>query len=162
MKLPTALLCRPGPIHAGQRLVWVFLWALLTVAMFTGCESTSGSVQTSAPTSPLGASDAIRAAMDIQDAGEGRTAGLGSGNSMQPLYDENTVLIIAPIAYEDLERGMLVAYRNSQGRRVVHTLIWRDTNGWIAQGLGNNGADRDRVTIYNLEGVVYGAFFAMK
>lgn len=117
---------------------------------------------TSPPSSPLGAHEALGAALDLQDVGEGRQAGMGRGDSMRPLYDENTVLVIVPIAFEDLERGMLVAYRNSQGRRVVHSLVWRDSYGWIAQGFGNTGQDRERVTTYNLEGVVYGAFFAAK
>ncbi len=134
---------------------------LVLVACLAGCESSSAkNADVTPPTSPLGGNEALKAAMELQDAGGGRQAGLGRGGSMEPLYDENSVLVISPIDFMDLERGMHVAYRNSQGKMVVHELIQRDGNGWIARGLGNDSQDRDRVTVYNLVGVVYGAFFA--
>lgn len=137
--------------------------ALLAFTL-TGCEisTTYGSRATEAPTSPLGAQEALGAAYALERAGEGRNAGLGRGKSMQPLYDENTVIIVEEIAYEELQSGMLVAYRDSLGNRVVHQLLYQDHHGWIAQGMGNTGRDRDRVTPANLEGVVYGAFFSAR
>lgn len=140
-----------------QMLVYPVLFLSILLG---GCENTDSVKSTSAPHSPLAGGDALNAARDLQDSGEGRQAGLGRGASMAPVYDDNTVLVITPIDFMDLERGMYVAYRNSQGRRVVHELIRRDGNGWIARGLGNDAQDTDRVTVYNLEGVVYGAFFA--
>jgi hypothetical protein len=130
--------------------------------LVVGCESgtTYSSRATSAPSSPLGAQEALRAAYTLERFGDDRTSGLGRGDSMQPLYDSNTVIVVEKIAYEDLKAGMLVAYRNSQGARVVHQLLYQDHHGWVAQGIGNEGRDRDRVTRANLEGVVYGAFFS--
>lgn len=129
--------------------------------ILTACESSQSQLQSSAPpSSPLGSRDALAAAMDLQDAEEGRQAGLGRGASMEPLYGENAVLIIVPIEFSELKRGMLVAYRNAQGHRVVHQLVERDSYGWVAMGLNNGREDRERVTVYNLEGVVYGALFA--
>lgn len=134
---------------------------LAGLLFFAGCDSSQSTASTMGPpSSPLGSRDALAAAMDLQDAGEGRVAGLGHGASMEPLYGDNAVLIITPIEFSELKRGMLVAYRNSQGNRVVHQLVERDGYGWVAMGLNNSGVDSERVTVFNLEGVVYGALFA--
>jgi hypothetical protein len=90
----------------------------------------------------------------------GRSSAVGAGESMQPIYGDNTTLVITKIAYEELRAGMTVAYVNSRGHRVVHILIAKESKGWRAQGLNNAVEDPDRVTKQNLLGVVYASFAA--
>lgn len=83
---------------------------------------------------------------------------MGTGDSMRPIYGDNTVLVIAKIDYNDLKAGMQVAYVTQAGMRVLHVLVEKDARGWRVQGLNNEGVDRERVTSANLIGVVYASF----
>lgn len=111
----------------------------------------------SAPESTLSADEGIEVAYQVQNQEEGRVAGWGRGDSMQPVFSDNTVLVIHPIEWEDLEKGMLVAYYGPARDRVVHSLIkHREDRGyWMAKGINNLQADGGRVTKDNLIGVVY-------
>jgi hypothetical protein len=88
----------------------------------------------------------------------GRMPVMGTGISMQPVYGDNTLLVISPIAYEQLRAGMTVAYRNSQGVRVVHRLVEKVDDGWKVMGLNNAAVDGELVTRRNLIGVIYASF----
>lgn len=77
---------------------------------------------------------------------------------MQPLYGPNSYLLIEPIDYRQLKPGMIVAYRDLGGRRVVHRLVSREGDYWTVEGINNAHPDADYVTADNLIGVVYGAF----
>lgn len=90
--------------------------------------------------------------------GAGRMPAVGTGSSMQPVYGDNTLLVINPIAYDDLLPGMTVAYCNRQGVRVVHRLVVKLADGWRIEGLNNNRPDDDVVTRQNLIGVIYATF----
>jgi hypothetical protein len=90
--------------------------------------------------------------------GVGRMPAVGTGSSMQPIYGDNTLLVINPIAYDDLRPGMTVAYCNRQGVRVVHRLVVKLADGWRIEGLNNDRPDYDVVTRQNLVGVVYATF----
>ncbi len=91
----------------------------------------------------------------IASLGPGRMEVMGAGESMKPVYGENTILVINKIDFLDLSPGMNAAYTNSRGRQVVHQLIAKEGAGWRVQGLNNAHEDQDRVTRYNLIGVVY-------
>lgn len=88
----------------------------------------------------------------------GRLTVIGAGESMRPVYGENTILVLQKIPYESLTPGMNVAYRNSQGRVVLHRLVAKQSAGWRAVGLNNPDEDEERVTPYNLLGIVYASF----
>jgi hypothetical protein len=88
----------------------------------------------------------------------GRMPAVGSGSSMHPIYGDDTLLVINPIAYEDLRPGMTVAYCNRRGVRVVHRLVVKLADGWRIEGINNDRADDDVVTRKNLIGVVYATF----
>jgi hypothetical protein len=88
----------------------------------------------------------------------GRIPVMGTGISMQPVYGDNTLLVISPIAYDRLRAGMTVAYRNSQGARVVHRLVEKVDDGWKVMGLNNANVDGELVTRRNLIGVIYASF----
>lgn len=91
----------------------------------------------------------------IASLGEGRLEVIGSGDSMRPMYGENTILVISRIKFEELQPGMTIAYTNEREHRVVHQLLAKDRLGWRVQGLNNEVEDRERVTRDNLIGVVY-------
>ncbi len=79
---------------------------------------------------------------------------------MAPLYGDNTYVVVEPIAFEALTEGMIVAYRNRNGHNVVHRLVRLERGAWVAEGINNPAADRDKVTPQNLLGVVYATFYA--
>jgi len=80
---------------------------------------------------------------------------IGSGESMQPVYGENTILVISKIPFDELKTGMTIAYMNQRGHQVVHQLVVKEAAGWRVQGVNNEVEDRERVTRDNLIGVVY-------
>jgi hypothetical protein len=86
---------------------------------------------------------------------EGRDVLVGAGESMAPVYGDGTVLVVRPIAFDQLHEGMTVVYLNSQGRRIAHRLLRREEQGWRARGLNNATPDDELVTPQNLIGVVY-------
>ena len=138
------------------------------MAVSTGCESTSSRAAAKPAAATLGKQptpavdvSCVQAWRDAEklSGGDGaRTTVVGSGESMQPIYGEKTVLVINKIAYEELLAGMTVAYVNALGRHVVHQLLAKDAQGWRVQGINNTTEDTDRVTRQNLIGVVYASF----
>ncbi len=115
------------------------------------------------PTAPVKATPAAnvsklqawRDAELIAKMAPGRTEVIGTGDSMKPVYGENTILVISKIGYEELKAGMTVAYLNTRGKNVVHQLLAREARGWRVQGYNNAEEDAERVTPSNLIGVVY-------
>ena len=89
---------------------------------------------------------------------EGGYAFWGVGSSMEPLFTSHTAVVVAPVKFKELKKGMTVVYMNSRGRMVAHSLVGDLPKGWIAQGVGNAEEDDDLVTKDNLIGVIVGAF----
>jgi len=96
----------------------------------------------------------------VASMGEGRASAAGSGGSMQPVFGDNTMIVISKIAFEELKPGMTVAYMNHRGHQVVHQIIEKEASGWRVQGLNNEVEDLDHVTRDNLLGVIYASFAA--
>src|SRR4051812_31931359 len=92
---------------------------------------------------------------------QGASAFWGVGSSMEPLYTSKTAIVVAPINFKDLKKGMTVVYISSCGRMVAHSLTGDMPDGWIAQGVNNDKEDDDLVTKENLVGVIVGAFSEM-
>lgn len=84
----------------------------------------------------------------------------GVGKSMEPLYASSTAVVVAPVKFTELKKGMTVVYLNSHGRMVAHSLTGDLPKGWIAQGVNNDKADSELVTAKNLVGVIVQAFSA--
>ena len=82
----------------------------------------------------------------------------GSGNSMLPLYQPGTVLVIAPVPFDELKRGQTVVYFKERNQPVAHILIAKCKDGWRVTGLNNQGHDAIGVTAENLFGVVAEAY----
>ena len=109
----------------------------------------------STPSANISKLQAWKDAELIASLGEGRLEVVGTGDSMAPVYGDNTILVISRIAFEELRPGMTVAYTNLREHRVVHQLLAKDRLGWRIQGLNNEVQDKERVTRENLVGVVY-------
>jgi hypothetical protein len=107
------------------------------------------------PSSNVGKLQAWKDAEAIASMGEGRAEVVGSGESMRPVYGDNTILVVSKISFDELQPGMTVAYVNQKNHQVVHQLLARDTRGWRVRGLNNEVEDEDRVTRDNLLGVIY-------
>lgn len=83
---------------------------------------------------------------------------VGSGRSMRPLYESETILVLQQVPYQDLCRGQTVLYRNQDGKVVAHVLLAKTRDGWRARGLNNLTHDMEPVRAGNLVGVVMAAF----
>jgi hypothetical protein len=88
----------------------------------------------------------------------GAEAMWGVGESMEPLYSSHTAIVVAPVAFKDLKKGMTVVYMNRRGNMVAHALTGDLPKGWIAQGVNNDEEDDDLVTADNLIGVIVQAY----
>jgi signal peptidase I len=88
----------------------------------------------------------------------GAIAYLGIGESMEPLYAPNTAVIVMPIKYDHIKKGMTVVYVKSNGRRVAHSVIGETRDGYLVQGVNNDDADAEVVNENNLIGVVVQAY----
>ncbi len=84
----------------------------------------------------------------------------GAGNSMAPLYGDNSVLVVEKASFTQLSLGMVAVYRDSEGSLVAHTVTAKTDSGWVAQGLNNRGEDPERISKKNFVGVVFGVFNA--
>ncbi len=85
---------------------------------------------------------------------------LGIGASMEPLYPPNTAVVVAPIEYGSIKKGMTVVYLDCDGQRVAHCVVGENRAGYLVRGINNPAADADVVTADNLIGVVVEAYSA--
>lgn len=88
----------------------------------------------------------------------GGSAIRGNGNSMQPLYQDGVIMIVAPVPFADLKRGQTVVYENRMGNKVAHVLVTKLKKGWRVAGLNNPLHDGQGVNERNLRGVVVEAY----
>ncbi len=139
-----------GRIPAGM----VVAFALMASAWAEAPASHKKS-STTAPTANASKLQAWKDAEAIAALAPGRTEVIGAGESMMPVYGENTILVISKIGYEEIKPGMNVVYMNKRAKLVVHQTLERDRKGWRVQGINNAREDAERVTRENLVGVVY-------
>jgi hypothetical protein len=139
-----------------------FFPGLASVFAMAGCASVPDGASAGAAVPPPRAAvtrhNAWRDAESMAALDPARLTVIGAGDSMRPIYGENTVLVLQKIPYAALEPGMNVAYRSDRGGLVLHRLIALDAGGWRAGGLNNETEDKGRVTPHNLVGIVYAAF----
>ncbi len=135
---------------------------LSLAVMLAGCATTEPTPYRAdsepAPGSDVSRLQAWKDAEALAALDPNRLTVIGTGASMRPVYGENTVLVLQKVRFVDLAEGMTVAYRNATGNVVVHTLLKRTDEGWRVAGLNNRVEDRERVTPYNVIGVVYASF----
>lgn len=120
---------------------------------FLGCNTTSQSNTTFAP---VDYDEAFKLGQMVKFRDSGAYMARTSGTSMEPVLTKNTIIIVRPIDFDDLEVGMTVGYTNKDGYRVLHQLVRRaGAEAWIAKGINNTYEDKERVTQKNLLGVLY-------
>jgi len=164
VKLLGKIWARPGLFPAGRRAPRrPLLAAVLALAWGGGCSATAPTpaaqpVATATPSANVDVDEAWNDAKMVARREPGSMPVVGSGTSMQPVYGDNTMLVIKPIAYDQLRAGMTVAYLNQRGARVVHRLVEKTPEGWRVKGLNNEQVDAELVTRRNLLGVVYASF----
>jgi len=135
--------------------------SILTVAAcvlcLCGCNSTDGGGSGSLTTfAPIEYDEAFKMGRMVKFNDSGLVMARTSGTSMEPVLSKNTVVVLRPIEFEDLEAGMTVGYLNDDGYQVLHQLVRKaGKDAWVAKGINNAREDRDRVTEKNLLGVVY-------
>lgn len=144
-----------GFVSAAGLAVWL--------AGMSGCASGTGADATRAgsippPSVAVAKNQAWRDAEALAALDPARLTVIGSGESMKPVYGENTVLVLQKVPFDSLTGGMNVAYRNQSGRVVLHRLVSREGRGWRVRGLNNEAEDVERVLPENLLGIVYAAF----
>lgn len=132
-----------------------FSAALLVPLLFwSGCNTTSTSNTTTF--APVDYNEAFKVGQMVKFADSGAYMARTSGTSMEPVLTKNTIIIVRPIDFEDLEAGMTVGYLNKNGEKVLHQLVRRaGSDAWVAKGINNAREDKERVTRKNLMGVLY-------
>lgn len=85
---------------------------------------------------------------------EGAEVVLGLGDSMAPLFQNRTLLVIEKPPFETLAPGMTVVFVGESGSQVAHALIRRVRGGWEVGGVGNIYRDGALVTPANFLGRV--------
>lgn len=129
---------------------------LASMCLLSGvaCNTTGGSRTTTF--APIEYDEAFKLGQMVKFNDSGLYMARTSGTSMEPVLTKNTIVVIRPIDFEDLEAGMTVGYLNKDGYQVLHQLVRRAGNdAWIAKGINNPSEDKDRVTRKNLLGVLY-------
>lgn len=126
------------------------------VGLGVGCAT--GGPRGDPPSSTASKREVLDAALRLEERAEGRSASFGAGDSMAPIYGENSVIVTHPIGFDELEAGMIVEFISETHGRVVHQLTRKTRHGWKSKGINNPVEDAGHVTADNLIGVVYGVF----
>ena len=80
------------------------------------------------------------------------------GDSMEPFFREDALLLVAETRWDELENGMIVLFEDAEGDMVAHQITKLRRNSAQTRGYNNRRADRDPLTAANLRGVVAGIF----
>ncbi|WP_138223342.1 S24/S26 family peptidase [Nibricoccus aquaticus] len=137
---------------------WLVAFGLMGLLLVDGRAEAPASHGKTPPTAPSANASKLQAWKDaeaIAALAPGRSEVIGAGDSMKPVYGENTILVLSKISYDELKPGMNVVYTNRRAKLVVHQTLARETKGWRVQGINNEREDPERVTRDNLVGVVY-------
>ena len=137
------------------------LLALSTVSVFAGIKSERqlAAIIDHTPAARLVADgQQLKSAEAAAAAIPGAEAFWGIGESMEPLYATNTAIVVSPIAYDDVKKGMTVVYVKSNGRRVAHSIVGETRGGYLVQGVNNDEPDAEIVSEKNLIGVITAAY----
>ena len=150
------------------RSVLLVLWIpgfLILAIIHSGCYEVEVVEEASSTSGVLGVTDSstvMKAARVISSRQGNLLIGEITGDSMEPVLSEGSVVVLQQVPYESLERGMDVVYQNRQGEQVVHKLLQKTHRGWMVKGINNPRADPDLVTEGNLIGVVFATFYSFE
>lgn len=111
-------------------------------------------------TAPVSYEKALSDANKVAALNDSWTVMRGAGDSMTPLYGENSVLVIDSVSYDSLKTGMVAVYRDATGELVAHPVKGQTGEGWVAKGINNRTDDPGLVNAENFVGVVFGVLNA--
>jgi len=127
--------------------------SLLFLLLVACCNTTSATNTTFAP---IEYNEAFKLVQVVKFADSGAYMARTSDNSMEPVLTKDTIIVVRPIDFDDIESGMTVGYLNKDGYRVLHQLVRpAGRDAWVAKGINNAREDKDKVTRKNLPGVLY-------
>lgn len=112
-----------------------------------------------APQSSLSRENAIAIAQQTADKLGGRVFTIAPTGSMKPTLDENSVVAVETVKFDELRAGDIVIYRDRAGLPIVHRLHQKSGDRWIVLGDNNSSVDRETVTPANLVGRVCAIFY---
>lgn len=147
--------------------LWNIL-VLISASLTTLCTARAGEIDrawirgiyTGGSPRPIALSEpeAWQRASDLAAHTPGAFVLVGTGESMQPLYQPNTILVLQQQPYAKIARGQTAIYRSKKKKTVAHVLIAKARDGWRSAGLNNATHDMEPVVAENLVGVVIAAF----
>jgi len=126
---------------------------ILSLALGALVPSTARAV---APASGVPFLNALADARLITHVNTGWKVFMVKGQSMEPHFGKNSMLLIDKCDFSDLRVGMMVIYQDAAGDFVAHRLVERTGTGWVAKGQNNEKNDPTLVTLDNFQGVVFG------
>ena len=135
--------------------------SILLPLLFAGAVFFLGGCATEpvAPQSSLSRDKAIAFAQQTAETMGGRVFTIAPTGSMKPTLDENSVVAIETVKFEDLRAGDIVIYRDAAGLPIVHRLHQKADDRWIVLGDNNSAVDRETVSAANLVGRVCAIFY---
>lgn len=143
------------------------VWSSIALLIFSATAASAADkgawirgVYTGSSPRPLTATEQIawQRASEIAENIPGGFVLVGSGHSMQPLYEPDTILVLRHLPFSELRRGQTALYRSREGKVIAHVLVSKARDGWRARGLNNRVHDMEPVLSENLVGVVVAAF----
>jgi signal peptidase I len=93
------------------------------------------------------------------DAMGGRVFTIAPTGSMKPTLDENSVVTVEAVDFNQLQKGDIVIYRDATGVPIVHRLYEQSGARWLVLGDNNPAVDHEAVTSANLVGRVCAIFY---
>lgn len=138
---------------------WLALASAATAAAEEADEWIRGTYTGGSPRAiEVPAAHAWHQASTLAERTEGAFVLVGSGDSMRPLYQPGTILVLRQVPYDELQRGQTVLYRNQRQKIVAHVLVALTRDGWRARGLNNPRHDMEPILEKNCVGVVIAAY----
>ena len=107
---------------------------LVVITLLLAACNTTTVIKSPTPTAPVSKAKAHYIASEISESISGSIIGQGYGESMNPIMGDNTILIIKLVPFDDLEEGMIVAYRDKDANRIVHQLVLKVNESGVAKG----------------------------
>jgi len=129
------------------------LTAILGLALGLLAPTTARAV---APSSGVPFLDALSDARRITHSNSEWALFMVKGDSMEPHFGKNSMLLIDQCDFSALRVGMMVIYLDASGDYVAHRIIERSGTNWIAKGQNNSQPDPGLVTPSNFQGAVFG------
>lgn len=134
----------------------LLLLSSFALVLLSGCQTTATSGSSRTTFAPIDYNEAFKLGQKIKFRDSGMYMARTSGTSMEPVLTKNTIILVRPIEFEDLEAGMTVGYLTKDGHRVLHQLVRKaGREAWVAKGINNAREDKEFVTPKNLLGVLY-------